>query len=96
MGAGQFEEFERQLKILVNRLVDERMKESVPKCTILSVRAAAERYDLDPSTIYKWFGRGLIRKHEVGGRSYVYIEDFERQKSREEISRKIMISESSF
>jgi hypothetical protein len=65
---------------LVDKIVEERLRDALPKCTIISVRAAAERYDVAASTIYTWMETGVIRKHIVGGRVYCFVEDFETPK----------------
>lgn len=69
-------------RAIVAEIVSEQMKEATPQRTIISVKEAGKRYDVHRSTIYDWMSQGIIRKHEIGGRVYVFIEDFEKSKRR--------------
>jgi excisionase family DNA binding protein len=66
------------LRNLVAEVVEEKLKESTPQKTIITVKEAAKRYGIYPSTIYDWMNQGVIRKHSIGGRTFCFIEDFEK------------------
>lgn len=67
--SGLMTKIEERFKTLENKLN--------PQTILLTRKETAKKLGVDPSTIFNWSKKGILKPHQLGGRIYYKLSDIE-------------------